>query len=289
MRIYRFIQEHRSIYPLDLMVRILEVSTSGFYDWLRRPKSRRARRREELTESVREVFDDNYRIYGSRKVTEALAEQNVKACRNTVARIMQQERLRSRAQRRKFVVTTNSDHAQPIAANVLERDFTAPAPNQKWVADITYIPTASGFAYLAAVMDLCSRRIVGWSVSDSLDASFVIDALRRAIEVRRPGPELIHHSDRGTQYASEAHRDVLETHGIECSMSRRGDCWDNAPMESFMGALKTEWTRHHRYRSVEEVHRSLFEYIEIFYNRRRLHQALGYVSPQQFEDQMAAA
>lgn len=192
--------------------------------------------------------------------------------------------LRSTAQRRRsYVVTTDSDHQDPIAPNRLDRDFAATAPDRKWVADITFVPTGQGWAYVAAVMDLFSRRIVGWSVSDSLESTLVLDALEQAIRSRRPTHGLIHHSDRGCQYASQRHRELLDLHGIECSMSRRGDCWDNAPMERFMNSLKNEWTERRRYPTLEAARQSIFKYIEIFYNRRRRHQALGYITPAQFE------
>ena len=284
MKIYEFIQQHRNVYPINALTEALEVSTSAFHAWVDRPPSDRTRRREELTTAVHEAFKANHEIYGSRKVVSELADEGIEVCRNTVARIMREQQLRSRAQKRRYVVTTDSDHQEPVAENQLKRDFSATAINQKWVADITYIPTASGFVYLAAVMDLYSRRIVGWSLSDSLDVDFVLAALHRAIETRQPSAGLVHHSDRGCQYASGRHRLLLADHGIDCSMSRRGNCWDNAPMERFMCSLKNEWTKHHRYDSLEEVRASVFKYIDVFYNRRRRHQELGYVSPVQFEE-----
>jgi transposase InsO family protein len=275
--------EHRGDYPLALIAKVFEVSTSGYYEWLHRPPSARQRRRQVLAEAVRETFHESHENYGSRKVTEELVKAELNVCRNTVARIMREENLRSRTQKRRFVITTNSDHADPIAPNRLARDFHASRPDQKWVADITYVPTATGWAYVAAVMDLFSRKIVGWAVSESLESDLVIDALDQAIRTRRPASGLVHHSDRGCQYASERYRRLLDDHRIACSMSRRGDCWDNAPMERLMNSLKNEWTNHHSYRCVEDVQRSLFHYIEIFYNRRRRHQALGYLPPEAFE------
>lgn len=281
---YEFIDEHRRQYPVVLLAGVLEVSVSSYYDWRERPLSARAERREQLAARVREVHRESHGIYGSRKIAEELVSRDVQVCRNTIASIMREKRLRSRAQkRRRYVVTTDSNHDAPIAPNHLQRDFTASRPNQKWVADITYVPTDAGWAYMAAVMDLFSRRIIGWAVSDTLETSLVLDALDQAVRTRRPCGETLHHSDRGCQYASESYRAMLERHGIECSMSRRGDCWDNAPMERFMGSFKNEWAKHERYRAVEQVHRSVFEYIEIFYNRRRRHQALGYVTPIEFE------
>ena len=282
---YQFIEAHRDDHRLTDLTRTLEVSRSGFYAWRDRPMSMRAQRRQELAEQVRDLFTEHDGIYGSRKIAEELVERDVQVCRNTVATLMQEMSLQSKVQRRsRFVVTTDSDHADAIAPNVLARDFTAEVPNEKWVADITYVPTDEGWAYLAAVMDLFSRRIIGWSVSDTLETSLVMEALNHAIETRRPeAGTLTHHSDRGTQYASVDHRVRLAEMGIACSMSRRGDCWDNACMERFMNSYKNEWANHRVYSNVEEVHHSTFEYIEIFYNRKRRHQALGYLSPAAFE------
>lgn len=286
MRRYQFIDQHRDRYPLARLVHTLDVSRSGFYEWRERPISSRAQRREALAEQVQETFIEFDGIYGSRKIAEELVQRDVQICRNTVAGLMREKNLQSKAQRRRsFTVTTDSNHAEPIVPNVLERNFAAEAPNAKWVADITYVPTENGWAYMAAVMDLFSRRIVGWAVGDSLETSLVMNALNNAIETRRPERgTLMHHSDRGSQYASADHRERLAELGITCSMSRRGDCWDNACMERFMNSYKNEWVKHRRYAHVEEVHHSTFEYIEIFYNRRRRHQTLGYLSPAAFED-----
>lgn len=281
---YQFIREHQPRWPIAMMARSLEVSTSGYHDWLDRAPSARDRRRDALTTQVRAVFETSHGIYGSRKITHELAARKVVVCRNTVAKIMRESRLQSRAQKqRRFVVTTDSDHCYRVPENRLDRDFHAERPNQKWVADITFVPTKRGFAYLAAVMDLYSRHIVGWAVSDSIDTDLVFEALTQAIQMRKPEEGLLHHSDRGSQYASDRYRAILETHGIECSMSRRGDCWDNAPMERFMNAFKNEWANHRTCDNIEEVRQSVFEYIEIFYNRERRHQALGYLSPAEYE------
>lgn len=284
MKRYQFIHTHRAVYPIARLIGALDVSRSGYYQWRRRPEGVRAQRHRQLRQAVRAMHEQFDGIYGSRKIAEELIERNVQVCRNTVAKLMREMSLQSKAQRRRsFVLTTDSNHVDPIAPNVLDRDFNAATPNAKWVADLTYVPTDEGWAYLAAVMDLFSRRIVGWSVSDSLETSLVLKALDQAIETRRPDAGLVHHSDRGVQYASVDHRRRLAQHGIECSMSRRGNCWDNACMERFMNSYKNEWVRHRRYASVKEVHHSTFEYIEIFYNRRRRHQALGYLSPAAFE------
>lgn len=290
MRRYQFINQHCGRYPLARLVHTLDVSRSGFYEWRERPISRRARRRAALAERVQETFIEHDGIYGSRKIAEELVQREVQVCRNTVAGLMRSLGLQSKAQRRRsFTVTTDSNHLEPIAPNVLARDFTADGPNEKWVADITYVSTDEGWAYMAAVMDLFSRRIVGWAVSDSLETSLVMDALNNAIQTRRTERgTLTHHSDRGCQYASCDHRARLAELGITCSMSRRGDCWDNACMERFMNSYKNEWVNHRQFATMEEVHHSTFEYIEIFYNRKRRHQTLGYLSPAAFEARHAS-
>ena len=191
-------------------------------------------------------------------------------------------------QQRKFVMTTDSKHDLPVAENVLGREFSVDEPNRVWSSDITYIPTDEGWLYLAGVLDLCSRTAVGWSMSDSLERTLVVDALRMAYRRRRPGKGLIHHSDRGSQYASEHYRNLLKDYGMQMSMSRKGDCWDNAPMESFFGTLKKELVNHRKFRTRAEARRDIFDYIEVFYNRERLHSSLGYLSPLNYEKQIAA-
>ena len=274
---------HRHEYPVTLMASVLDVSTSGFYAWLRRGPSQRARRQETLAQAIRNRFEESHGNYGSRKIAKELAGHTVRACRNTIARVMNRMGLRSRAQRRRFVVTTDSHHDEPVASNHLDRDFDASKPNEKWVADITYLRTKQGWVYLAAVMDLFSRRIVGWAVSDCIDTALIENALRNALSTRSPEDGLLHHSDRGCQYASDDYRQLLRRHSIECSMSRRGNCWDNAPMERFFGSLKGEWMNHTQLENLGHARREAFKYVEIFYNRRRRHQAIGYVSPVEFE------
>ena len=266
----------------------MKVSRSGFYAWNRRAPSATAGRRQTLCRQVRRAFDASGRIYGSRRVAADLRAGGTHVCRNTVARLMRQDGLQSVVRRKRRLVprTTDSKHDHPLAADLLGRDFAADAPDRKWAADITYIPTAEGFLYLAAVMDCFSRRIVGWNMLDHLKGELVRDASRMALLTRTPSTKdhpLIHHSDRGSQYASEDYRHLLQSHGIECSMSGKGDCWDNAAMESFFATLKTELVNHERYETREEARASIFEYIEVFYNRQRLHSSLGYVSPEQFE------
>jgi len=227
-------------------------------------------------------YFESHRIYGYRKVWEDLVELEIACCPETVRRALQELGLFSRT-KRKFVVTTDSNHPYPIAENILERDFTATAPNQKWLTDITYILTREGWLYLAAVLDVYSRKIVGWSTSEWIDTELVKAALQMATTQRLPEPGLLHHSDQGSQYASDAYQQALEALEMVCSMSRQGDCWDNAMMESFFGSLKTEWVYNEDYQTREEAKQSLFKYIELFYNRKRRHAALGYVSPAEFE------
>ncbi len=279
---YRWIKKHRKSYPLALMCRIQQVSTSGFYDWLNRSPSPRQQRRDKIAQAAARSHFESNRIYGYRKIWQELADQHFACCAETVRRVLQELGLRSRT-KRKFVVTTDSKHSQPVADNLLNRDFTAVAPNRKWLTDITYIPTKEGWLYLAAVMDVFSRRIVGWSMSERIDTELVKSALQMATTQRLPKPGLLHHSDRGVQYASDAYQQVLDDLGMVCSMSRKGDCWDNAMMESFFGSLKTEWVYGKDYQSRKEAKNDLFKYIEMFYNRQRRHASLGYLSPAEFE------
>jgi len=289
---YAWIREHVDCFPVALMCELLGVSRSGYYDSIDRPTSQRAKRTAQIRESVRQVFDESHAIYGPAKVAEALLQRDEleTACRNTVARVMKELGLKSRVRKAFTPTTTQADPAKHPAPNVLERDFTAERPNQKWVTDITYLPTAAGWVYLAAVVDLFSRKVVGWSMSDSLATPLVSTALRHAIESRRPERGgLLHHSDRGCQYTSESYQQTLKTLGIECSMSRTGDCYDNAVAERFFWSLKHEWTKHETYDDLESARLSVFKYIDVFYNRQRLHQSLGYKTPEQYEAENAPA
>jgi len=279
---YAWIEEHRDSYPVAVMCEVLEVSTSGYYARVGREPSPREQRRAAIAAAAEEAYHESGGIYGYRKVHDDLQEQEVVCCKETVRKVLQEKALFSRT-RRKFVVTTDSDHHLPVAGNLMDRNFEATAPDQKWAADITYIPTQEGWLYLAVVMDLFSRRIVGWSMSDSLQAGLVLGAMQMALDLRDPGPGLLHHSDRGSQYASDAFQELLEDHRITCSMSRKGDCWDNAPVESFFGKLKTEWVHAKTYATRQEAEADIFKYIELFYNRKRKHQALDYLSPVAFE------
>lgn len=286
---FAFIRDHRGTWPVHVMCRVLRVARSGFYAALRRAPSPRKVRRDELARRVRAVHESNRRVYGSPRVHEALLAQGERVCVNTVAKVMRQAGMTAKIKPPFTPRTTDSGHDQPLAANVLGRDFTAAAPNQKWVADITYVRTDEGWLYVAAVMDLFSRRIVGWSMADHLRTQLVRDALTMALTRRRPGKNpsggdgLLHHSDRGSQYAGDDYQHLLAAHGLRCSMSAAGSCYDNAVMESFFGTLKTELVHHEQYATRDQARASIFEYIEGFYNRTRLHSTLGYRSPEAFE------
>ncbi len=289
---HAWITEHRDSFPIALMCELLGVSRAGYYDPIDRSPSQRAERTAKIHASVRQVFGESHTIYSPAKIAEALQQRDEleTACRNTVARAMQEMGLKSRVRKAFTPTTTQADPTKRPAPNTLDRDFTAERPNQKWVTDITYLPTAAGWVYLAVVVDLWSRKVVGWSLSDSLATPLVSKALRHAIESRRPERgALLHHSDRGSQYTSDDYQKTLKTLGIECSMSRTGDCYDNAVAERFFWSLKHEWTKHEAYADLESARLSVFKYIDVFYNRQRLHQALGYKTPKQFEAEHAPA
>jgi putative transposase len=271
---------------VKLMCDTLNVTRAGYYAWCKRKPSNRRRRREALVEQIRHVYAESRGTYGSPRIAVELQEQQVAVCRNTVAKYMKQERLRATARRPFTPRTTDSTHGHPVAPNRLDRDFEATAPNRKWVCDLTYLWTEQGWLYLSVVIDLFSRKVVGWSMSDDLKAEGVAQALSMAIARRKPRAGLLHHSDRGVQYACGPYRQLLEEHEIECSMSRRGNCYDNAVAESFFGTLKTELVHREYYRTRAEARSSVFKWIECWYNRRRRHSSLGYVSPETFEAQL---
>ena len=280
---YDWIKEHAQEFPVAVMCKVLKVSDSGYYGNLVRPHSAASQRRVNIAQAAAKFYFESERIYGYRKVYEDLRHADIDCCGETVRRIMRQIGLFSRV-KRKFVHTTDSNHTMAVAQNLLARDFTANAVNQKWAADITYVPTEEGWLYFAAVMDLFSRKAVGWSLSENIDSKLVIDALQMAITQRRPQAGLLHHSDRGVQYASDDFQDLLKANGIVCSMSRKGNCWDNACMESFFGSFKTEWMAGKKYMSFEEAKKDIFKYVEMVYNRKRRHASLGYVSPAEYEE-----
>jgi transposase InsO family protein len=280
---YAFIKSHLTEFNVGRCCEVLQVSRSGYYAWRHRRPGPAAIRRKNLVEQIRVVHEQSGRVYGSPRVHQDLEQQGQAVCENTVARLMREQAIRAKSKRKFVPRTTDSVHGQPIAENVLDRQFDASAPDQKWVADITYIPTDEGWLYLAAVLDLFSRKIVGWSMADHMETQLVDDALVMALAGRHPQAGLLHHSDRGSQYASDVYTHRLAGNGIKLSMSRMGNCWDNAVMESFWATLKTELVHHERFATREQARAAIFEYIEMFYNRRRLHSSLGYQSPEAFE------
>jgi transposase InsO family protein len=279
-----FIEEHQQRWPVQTSARVLKVSRSGYYAWLKRETSARSQRNDELLAKIRKVHQENQELYGSPRVHRALLIDGEIVSRNTVAKLMRQDKIRAKSKRRFIPRTTDSAHTKPVADNTLGRDFAASARDRKWLADVTYVPTEQGWLYLAAVLDCYSRKIVGWSMADHLETDLAAAALEMALLQRDPrGAELLHHSDRGVQYASEAYQQLLSRRGIAISMSGCGNCYDNAMMESFFATLKTELVHHQRYATHAQARQSIFEYIEVFYNRKRLHSSLGYVSPESFE------
>jgi putative transposase len=284
---YAWIEQQRDSYALGVLCQVLQVARSGYYAWRRREPSPRAQRRQQIGQAAEQSHRASHGTYGYRRVHRDLVEDpGLACCRETVRRVMGELGLFGR-HRRRFLRTTDSNHPEPIAANRLQRDFTATRPDQKWLADITYIRLAVGWLYLAVVLDCFSRRIVGWSLSRQIDAELVCAALEMALRRRCPQDDLVHHSDRGVQYASQALRDRLKREGLTMSMSRKGNPWDNAMMESFFGSLKTEWIDE-GYATETEARMEVFKYIEMFYNPTRRHSALGYVSPNEYERRHAA-
>lgn len=286
---FSFIAKHRGIWPVALICEALGVSRSGFYAWLRREPSERARRDEVLTRAVRRSFLDSDRTYGARRVWHDVLAAGLSCGLHAIERLMRLNALKARPRRRRSPADSGERPAAGLPANILNRQFDALAPNRKWVADFTYVWTAEGWLYVAVVLDLFSRRIVGWSMSAAMTAELVTDALVMAIWRRGRPKELLHHSDRGSQYTSEQCQRLLAEHGVVCSLSRSGNVWDNAAMESFFSSLKTERTAGKIYRSRDQARADIFDYIERFYNPRRRHSTLGYVSPMEFESQMRLA
>jgi len=280
---FRFIEDHRDSYPVRLMCAVLEVSPAGYYAWRERPVSERARSNAALLSEVRQIHCDSGRRYGSPRVHAVLRRQGRGVSRGRIERLMQRHGIRAIMAPPRRIRTTDSRHDLPIAPNLIQREFTAAAPNRVWLADITYIPTGEGWLYLAAIMDLFSRKIVGWAMRDYMHSELASSALTMALRLQRPEDGLIHHSDRGVQYASKAYRDILSEARITASMSRTADCYDNAPMESFFHTLKTELVHHRQYQTRTEAQRDIFAYIEGFYNRVRLHSAIGYLPPIEME------
>lgn len=269
------------------MCRVLGVSRSGWYAWCSRPRpTKREVDDAKRLADIRRIHEESRGTYGSPRVRQQLKREGSPTSKTRVERLMRDAGLTGKV-RRRFKKTTDSKHAEPIAENILNRRFEAESSDSVWCADITYIPTASGWAYLAAIIDIPTRLVVGWSMASHMRTELVEHALRNALSVRQPAANLIHHSDRGSQYASKSYRDLLEAHGIECSMSRRGNCWDNAVIESFFGTYKQELANHHRWSGLLEARYATHDFIEVFYNRQRLHSSLDYRTPAEVDATIA--
>jgi transposase InsO family protein len=279
---YRAIQDHAGRFRIRLMCRALKVSAAGFYAWRGRPESERGRRNRALLKEIRRFHDQSRRSYGSPRITRDLRAAGHRVSENRVACLMRTNGLRAKTVK-KWRATTDSAHPLPVAANTLDRQFAVTAPNRVWAGDITYVWTREGWLYLAVVLDLYSRSVIGWAMGSRLTADLATQALTMAFWRRKPKPGLLHHSDRGVQYASHDYQARLAGAGVRCSMSRKGNCWDNACVESFFGTLKKELVHDRCYLTREEAKQDLFEYIEVFYNRQRRHSTLGYRSPAEFE------
>jgi putative transposase len=279
---FEFIEDHRDEFPVTRMCKVLNVSSSGYYAWRKRPVSAREVANQQLLEKIEVVHTESHETYGSPRVYHELKAQGVACSENRVARLMRLHHIRAK-QTKRYKVTTRRNKAHPVAPNLLKRNFVAHRPDQVWLADITYIPTLEGWLYLATILDLYTRRIVGWAMSDRMTSDLTISTLEMAISQRQPDPGLIHHSDQGSQYTDGTYQALLKDHGIRASMNGVGSWYDNAPMESFFGTLKSELVHHCAYHTRDEAKADLFFYIEAFYNRRRLHSALDYLSPEAYE------
>ena len=279
---YKFMKDNQNIYHVNSMSEVLKISRSSYYAWLNRPMSEREKHNRYLSERIRSIYEQRKRVYGCLRITAELREEGFSCSKNRVARLMRKQGITART-RRRFRVTTNSKHNKPIAENLVEMQFNPEKKNSLWTTDITYIWTREGWLYLAVVLDLWSRSVISWRADSFMDENLVIKPLEKALRDRQPGSELILHSDRGSQYASQRLRQVLRENNITQSMSSKGNCYDNAPTESFFSTLKRELVYRQSFKTREEAKKSLFEFIEIFYNRQRRHSTLGYLSPMQFE------
>ncbi len=279
---YRFIDEHKKAWPITLMCGVLNVSRSGFYDWMTRGPSRRTQSNRTLDGRIRSIFDRHKQRYGAPRILKDLYDEGIECSENRVARRMRALRLKA-IQAKKFKVTTDSNHSKPVAPDLIEQDFSAAAPNQKWTSDITYVWTDEGWLYLAVVMDLYSRAIVGWSMNRRMTQQLVCDALTMALFRRHFPKGTIIHSDRGSQYCSKRYQRLIKSNRLRCSMGRKANCYDNAAMESFFHTLKVELVHREKYVTRRIATFRIFEYIETYYNRQRRHSAIGYEIPMQFE------
>ena len=281
------IKKHAKYFPVRLMCKMLSVSPSGYYDWRGRPLSTRAQENAILAAKIKEIFDDESSRAGAKRIAKRLKQEGTSVGRHRVARIMRLHGWRAKAAK-KFKATTNSNHKLPVAPNLLQQNFSASKPNEKWVSDITYVWTEEGWLYLAVIMDLYSRMVVGWSMSERMTSKLVIDALQMAIWRRKMPRGVIIHSDRGSQYCSHDYQQLLADNGFICSMSKRGDCYDNASMESWNHSFKVEAIHGERFSTRADAKNHVFEYIDVYYNRKRLHSRLGYLSPVYFEAKKVA-
>lgn len=279
---YAFIKDNNNFFSIDALCDVLDVSRSGYYDWLYRPVSNREQSNNQLLGQIIDIHASSRNIYGYRKIYYQLLKNGVDCSENRVFRLMNKNNIFSKV-KKKFKATTNSKHNLPISANILNREFTVASPNTHWVGDISYIWTDEGWLYLATVIDLYSRAVIGWSLQKHMTTKLIEDALLKAIWNRKPKSGLIFHSDRGSQYASRDFKKILRNYQIVSSMSRKGNCWDNAVAESFFRTIKTELIYHCRYKTRKEAKKDIFEYIEVFYNRKRIHSSIGYISPMEFE------
>lgn len=264
------------------MCKVLDVYRSGYYAWLKRPDSERKHRRRALKKRIHEIFLTSRRLYGSPKITQVLRDEGIRVGQKTVADIMRESGLKSRTVR-KYKATTNSKHNHPVSDNVLNQTFRAERPNQVWMSDITYVWTAEGWLYVASIMDLFTRKIVGWKADSRMTKELVIDALNQAYRRERPKPGVLHHSDRGSQYASKEYQDKLWDYGMISSMSRKGNCYDNACIESFHSVIKRELVHLEKFKTRTLAKRQIWEYIELWYNRQRIHSSINYKTPAQYQ------
>lgn len=283
---YNFIKNNKSKYPIGRMASILGVAKSGYYEWLSRPESKRDLENKTIVEEIINIHGKSDKVFGSPKIHDALIKKGLKCNKKRVVRLMNEYNIRSKT-KKKFKITTDSKHNNPVAPNILDRKFTVNKPNKVWVSDITYIKTMKGWLYLCVIIDLYSRKIVGYSMNKRIDTGIVITAFLMAWSQRNPEKGLLFHSDRGVQYTSKDFQELLKSKYVICSMSRKGNCWDNACAESFFHLLKVEKVNHEKYKSREVAKISIFEYIEVFYNKVRTHSYLGYLSPSDFEKKSA--
>lgn len=279
---YAWVKEHQNEFSISAMCKVMGLSRSSYYEHLHKPESDKAKKDKEMAAMVTEVFAEGRATYGARRIRQKLIQKKVTISRRKVSKLMKESDLEVKT-KRKFKATTDSNHNHPVAPNLLDRKFDLLEPNRCWVGDITYVPTEEGWLYLATVIDLYSRKVIGWSMDSRMKAELVNNALLMAIWQRKPQKDLIWHTDRGSQYASDSHRSILKQHHIKQSMSNKGNCWDNAVAESFFGSIKTELIHHYKFKTREEAKHVIFEYIEVFYNRIRIHSANDYMSPTDYE------